>query len=291
MSRASVGWWALPGLLCAALSLGFGHVCARFAFGHGVGILAAATARALCASAILVILLRWRNAAFDLPRKARWGCFWLGLGVVAQTLLVQVAVKRLPVTLAILVFYTYPFLTAVVSAVLDGQRLARTRLVSLLVAFAGLSLVLGVDTDRLDAWGLLAALGASVAFTAILVLTPRLAPGVAAPLRTFLMMVTATTVFAATAVATDSFALPVGATAWFGLAGLAVFYAAGIVMLFLLLPSVGAAPAAIVLNLEPVAVAAIAGALLGEHLSPWQWLGACAVVGAIIHDRVGDASR
>lgn len=286
MTDRTVRWWAPAGLLGAALSLGTGHVCARYAFGHGVGILTAATFRAVCASVILLCLLRWRHDPMRVSSAAFRGTLLLGLGVVAQTLLIQVAVKRLPVTLAILVFYTYPFLTATASAMLGEHRLTRTRVLSLLAAFGGLALVLGVNPDRVDLPGLAAALGASLAFTGILVMTPRLAPGVAAPLRTFLMMSTAATVFGVSAVAADAFRLPDEPAAWAGLAGLAIFYAAGIVMLFLLLPSVGAASAAVILNLEPVAVAGIAGLALGERLGPWQWVGAIVVVGAIVHDRL-----
>lgn len=286
MTDRAVRWWAPVGLLGAALSLGTGHVCARFAFGHGVGIMTAATFRALCASAILLCLLRWRRMPLRVSPSAFRGILVLGLGVVAQTLLIQVAVKRLPVTLAILVFYTYPFLTAIASAALGEHRLTRARAVSLAAAFCGLALVLGVNPDRVDLPGLAAAAGASVAFTGILVMTPRLAPGVAAPLRTFFMMSTAATVFGASALAAGALSLPTDGPAWQGLAGLAIFYAAGVVMLFLLLPSVGAASAAVMLNLEPVAVAAIAGIALGEHLGPWQWIGALVVVGAIVHDRL-----
>ena len=291
MTVHAVRWWAPLGLLGAAISLGTGHVCARYAFGHGVGILTAATFRALCASTILLCLLRWQRAPIRVSVPAFRGILLLGLGVVAQTLLVQVAVKRLPVTLAILVFYTYPFLTATASAVLGDHRLTRARVLSLVAAFGGLALVLGVNPDRVDPLGVAAAFGASLAFTGILVMTPRLAPGVAAPLRTFLMMGTAAIVFATSAVAADAFLLPRDGPAWLGLAGLAVFYAAGIVMLFLLLPSVGAASAAVILNLEPVAVAGIAGIALGEHLGPWQWAGALIVVGAIVHDRLRDQAR
>lgn len=286
MTDRVVRWWASVGLLGAALSLGTGHVCARFAFGHGVGIMTAATFRALCASAILLCLLRWRRAPLRVSRSAFRGILLLGLGVVVQTLLIQVAVKRLPVTLAILVFYTYPFLTAIASAALGEHRLTRARTASLAAAFCGLALVLGVNPDRVDLLGLAAAAGASLAFTGILVMTPRLAPGVAAPLRTFLMMSTAATIFGGSAIAAGALTLPTDSPAWQGLAGLAIFYAAGVVLLFLLLPSVGAASAAVMLNLEPVAVAGIAGLALGEHLGPWQWVGALVVVGAIVHDRL-----
>jgi drug/metabolite transporter (DMT)-like permease len=56
----------------------------------------------------------------------------------------------------------------------------------------------------------------------------------------------------------------------------------GITGLFLLLPLLGPAQTAVVLNLEPVAVAAIAWVALGETLTPLQCVGALVVVVAVI---------
>jgi drug/metabolite transporter (DMT)-like permease len=76
--------------------------------------------------------------------------------------------------------------------------------------------------------------------------------------------------------------LPATGAGAFGLAGLATCYAAGIIGLFLLLPLLGAVQTAIVLNLEPVVVAAIAWAALGEALTATQIFGAVAVVAAVM---------
>jgi drug/metabolite transporter (DMT)-like permease len=67
-----------------------------------------------------------------------------------------------------------------------------------------------------------------------------------------------------------------------GLVGLALFYAAGITGLFLLLPLLGPVQSSVVLNLEPVAVAIIAWAVLGETLAGTQIAGALIVVTAVI---------
>jgi drug/metabolite transporter (DMT)-like permease len=75
---------------------------------------------------------------------------------------------------------------------------------------------------------------------------------------------------------------PGSALAWGALAGLSVFYGAGIVGVFLLLPRMGPVHAAVVMNLEPVFVAVIAWLALGEQLSGWQACGAAVVVAAVI---------
>jgi drug/metabolite transporter (DMT)-like permease len=190
------------------------------------------------------------------------------------------------VTIALLVFYTYPFFTGLGAALLGDARFSWRLAAALTVAFAGLALVLGVSVEPVDPLGVAAALAASLAFSAALVLTPRLAPGLSAPLRTFFMLATVALIFSAVAAGTRGLALPPTEAGAYGLAGLAVFYATGIIGLFLLLPLLGPVQTAVVLNLEPVVVAAIAWAALGEALTATQIVGAVVVVAAVIHFQV-----
>ncbi len=282
MSGAPAPWGALAGLLGVALTLGTGHVMARLAFSSGVSVLTAATVRSLCATALVLGLLRLRGVALmPLPRGAR-PMMLLGLAIAAQTVLVQVAVSRLPVALAILLFYTYPFFTSLAQAALGAERFAPRLGVALTVAFAGLVLVLGVSPQAIDGWGVAAALGAAATFTAALVLTPRWAPNLDAAVRTGLTMGTAAVIFCGASLLSDGFRWPGAGPALAGLLGLSLCYAAGIVALFLLLPRVGPTRAAFVLNLEPVAVAGVAWVLLGEALHGVQLVGAALVVGSVI---------
>jgi len=282
MSTRTNTWLLVFALFGVAVSLGAGHVSARLAFGNGVNVITAATVRSVCAGLLVLALLSLRSeAVLPLPRAFR-PTMVLGVLIAAQTVCIQLAVALMPVTLAILVFYTYPFLTGVASSLLGDERFTPRLAVALLAAFAGLALVLGVEPQPVRVGGLLAALGAAATFSAAIVLTPRLAPGLSAPLRTFYMLATTAAIFVAASVATQSFRLPVNEPAWTGLAGLTLGYALGITGLFLLLPRLGAVQTSIVLNLEPVAVAAIAWAVLGEALTPLQIVGAVVVVATVI---------
>jgi drug/metabolite transporter (DMT)-like permease len=274
------------GLFGVAVSLGAGHVCARLAFTNGVNILTAATVRSLLATALLLVLLRLRGTAVLPPLREFKATLALGLLIAVQTLTIQVAVSLLPVTIALLVFYTYPFFTGLGAALLGDARFSWRLAAALTAAFAGLALVLGVSVEPVDPLGVAAALAASLAFSAALVLTPRLAPGLSAALRTFFMLATVALIFSAVAAGTRGLAWPPTEAGAYGLAGLAVFYATGIIGLFLLLPLLGPVQTAVVLNLEPVVVAAIAWAALGEALTATQIVGAILVVAAVIHFQV-----
>jgi drug/metabolite transporter (DMT)-like permease len=284
-------WVPLAGLVASAATLACGHVFARMAFANGVNVLTAATVRSVFAAGLLFLMLRLRGTPIlPLTREGRLALL-LGIFVAGQTALVQAAVLLMPVTLAILVFYTYPFLVGVTTSLLGTDRLTPALFLALVAAFGGLALVLGVGRESVSLLGVLAGLGASVCFTAALVLTPRVAPTLNAPLRTFLMISVAAAIFVAAAVATRDFHLPTDRTAQLGLAGLTICYTVGIILLFLFLQAMGAAQTAVILNTEPVFVALVAWAVLGEGLSPLQVLGGVIVVGAVMWYQVAKAKR
>jgi drug/metabolite transporter (DMT)-like permease len=199
---------------------------------------------------------------------------------------IQAAVALMPAALAILFFYTYPFFTGLGAALLGDERFSGRLAVALVAAFAGLALVLGVGATPVSLLGVAAAIGAALSFAAAVVLTPRLAPGVAAPLRTFYMLATTAVLFAVVLSATLDVQLPQTPPGWVGLAGLTLFYSVGITAFFLLLPLLGPVQSSIVLNLEPVAVAVIAWLALGEALTGTQITGAVIVVAAVIFAQV-----
>jgi drug/metabolite transporter (DMT)-like permease len=282
VSARSVTWLLLLALFAVAVSLGAGHVSARLAFANGVNVMTAATVRSVCAG---LLLLAWlaarREQVLPLPPAFR-STMVLGLLIAAQTVCIQAAVALMPVTLAILVFYTYPFLTGVAASLLGDERFTPRLAVALVAAFVGLALVLGVEPQPVSAWGVLAALGAAVTFAAAVVLTPRLAPGLGAPLRTFYMLATTAAIFVAVSVAAQGFRWPATEAGWIGLTGLTLGYSFGIIGLFLVLPRLGAVQTAFVLNLEPVAVAGIAWLALGEALTSLQIAGAVIVVATVM---------
>jgi drug/metabolite transporter (DMT)-like permease len=275
-------WWPVAALLACAVSLGSQHVFARVAFAHGVNVLTAATMRSATAALLLLALLLVRGMPLALPRRRLKGIVALGLLIAVQTALLQASVFLLPVAVAILAFYTFPFFTGLASSILGDESWSVRLVGALVAAFAGLALVVGVNPEPVDPLGVAAALGAAAIFTSVLILTPRLAPELGAPLRTFWMLATAVTVFLVVCAASGRFGWPADTAGAVGLAGLSVLYAAGIVGVFLLLPRMGATQTAVVLNLEPVAVAVVAWLALGESLSALQVAGAGIVVAAVI---------
>lgn len=272
---------ALFGLACVAVTLASNHVFARYAFGHGLSVGAAAVARNVAtALAMFLVLLAMGRGVLPLPRQFR-GTVVLGVLVGAQGIFMQAAVAHLPVGLAVLVFYTFPFLTGVLSVLLGAERATWKLFAALAAAFCGLALAVGAQAG-LNLLGVAFGLGASLCFTGAFVFTPRLAPDIPPPQRTFYTFAASALALAVVVGLSGRWELPPNAPAWLGLAGLSACYAAGISGVFLLLPRLGAVETAVGLNLEPVAVILIAWIVLDESLSAAQLAGAALVVAAVL---------
>lgn len=141
-------------IVLAAVCFGTLGPLSRFAQDAGVDSLALVAWRAGLGASVVALFIGARLALGvarpvalrDIPRDDRW---FVVAAAVANTILnlsVFVAFTRISIALALLVFYLYPALVAVVSVLWFGERLDRLRWTALGVSFAGLVLVLaGTD--------------------------------------------------------------------------------------------------------------------------------------------------
>ena len=289
--QRSASWLPLFGLVACSAMLGSAHVFARLSYVYEVNVLTAAAARLTCASVLVFVYLCLRRVNFPVLQLAYRATFVLGLLACAQTVSLQIAVLNLPVAIAILVFYTFPFFTGIGSALIGDERLSMRLVAALIAAFAGLALVVGVEFTNVSLVGLAAALAASIFFTLTLILTPRLAPELSAPMRTFFMMSLAAAILLAVLGGTGGYSFPNSGDGWAAFSAFALLYGLGINGLFMLLPKLGAAQTAVALNLEPVMVAVIGFFVVGELLSGVQIIGALIVVTAVMAYQVSARRR
>jgi drug/metabolite transporter (DMT)-like permease len=276
-------------LLVIAVVFGSNHVAARIAFDHGTSVATAVTVRSGVTAAALFLWLRAIGVPLALPRPQLARACLIGALVALQSFCLYSAVARIPVALALLAFNTFPMLLALVSWASGGERPAVRTLIAMPVALAGLALALDVTGkagDLAGRWaeigaGVAWALGAAASFALVLLLTGRWLKEMDGRVRTFLTMGVTAVLVGIAGAAGDAFALPREAAGWGGLAILTLFYGSAITALFVVLPRLGAANYAVVLNIEPIAVLFIAWAVLGQSVTALQLLGALIVIGAI----------
>lgn len=273
-----------------ATVFGSNHVAARIAFEHGANVTTAVAFRSSGTALVVLALLLLGGTPLKVDARTLARAVVIGALLSVQSYCLYSAVALIPVALALLAFQTFPMVLALLSWLSGGDRPSRRVRVAMPVALAGLALALDVagrSGDFAGRWseigaGVLWALGASLSFAGVLLLTTRWLGGMDGRLRSFLTMSVVAVVTLVGGTVTGGFALPADGTGWLALVLLTAFYGTAITAMFVLLPRLGMVNNAAILNFEPIAVLGIAWMVLGQAVAPLQVLGAFIVVGAIM---------
>ena len=273
----------------------------RFANAAGVDALTLVTWRAVIGG-LVVLLIALILARFgqvvarpfrEIPRRERLMHLFAGLTNALLNLTVLMAITRISVGLALLVFYTYPAMVAVVSTVLFKERLDGPRWAALAVSLVGLVLVLvgAGQVGELDPIGVGLAFAGGVCQVVYALSARHGFSSVPAPQAGGVTFVVAATAYLLGAVAVgnvDGLGAPLESSAalipvlWAGTIGAGIPTMAWIMGIRIL----GAPRAAIISTLEPVVGVLLAALLLSEIPTPLQVVGgAFIVVAAIVVQR------
>jgi drug/metabolite transporter (DMT)-like permease len=303
--RPAIGFLVVLG---AAALFGMLGPLSRFAYEQGMQPAAFVAWRAGVALVVLlavltVQVLRGRGTWLRfraMPRRARVTLLVAAITGFTLNLFMFFAFDRISVALALLGFYTYPAMIAVVNVALGREPLDRPRVVALLLALAGMAAVVASQLDpssgiRLDALGLGLALGAAVSQTIYVTVSRDGYPDV--PTEQAITIVLAVTLLGATAMAVlggsaASLALPVQQPSVLPLLLFTGIFAAAIPSLGFLtgIRTIGGFRAGVLMLFEPVVGVALAAWLLDESLVPIQVVGAVAIlVAAVILQRASRA--
>ncbi|MEX2631060.1 MAG: DMT family transporter [Tistlia sp.] len=284
---------ALGQLLALASATAFGAITtlAALSYAYGATPITLIVLRFGLGTAVFVLVCLLRRAPLLLPREARATGFLTGLFWFLASVGYLGSVNFIPVSLAALIFFTFPILTALGEAALERRRPRAGELALLLLAFAGLALAIGPSFRSLSPIGLaliaLGATGAAGLFLSMRGIVVRHEPVtvlVTLNLSASLLSLLTLLLLGGWSLPTAA-AAPADAGAWIGWTALSLGVLAYFVAIFLQSGSVrhaGASRAALFFNLEPVVSILAAALLLGERLSLQQGAGALLVLAALI---------
>jgi drug/metabolite transporter (DMT)-like permease len=293
-------------LLVVAAAFCFGTLgpLSRLSYDAGVTPLGFVAWRSLIGAVVLgswLLVLRRRGARLvDLRRIPRREATILIVAGVASAVLnvaIFIAFERISIALALLGFYTYPAMIGAITSITGHERLDRARLLALVLALGGMTLVvlgqLGPDGGdaRLDALGLALALLAA-GCNVVYVLSARGGfPSVPVREATFVVLVVNEVCFVLIALISGGLGPIVGPlgepAAWAGLLFAGTLGAAVPTVLFTSgVRRIGAVRTSILMLLEPVVGAVLAALLLREPLVAIQVAGGALVLtGAALAQR------
>jgi drug/metabolite transporter (DMT)-like permease len=208
-----------------------------------------------------------------------------GVCYTAQSGAYFAALQRLDASLLSLLVYTFPAMVTVAAIALGRERANRRTGVALVLASAGLFIVLaGASAGALDPLGTLLGVSAAVIYSAYILtsagVTARVGPLV---LSALVCTGAATTLTLGSALSGDLRLGDVSAAGFGWLVGIAVVSTVGAVSLFFAgLQRVGPTTASILSTAEPLTTVLLAFLAFGESLSALQLGGGTLVLGAVL---------
>ena len=273
------------GLICAVLcSIGLGLAVAlgRVAFDGGTTPLTVALCRAVFSIGFMASLSLVMGQSLRPPPGAWPHLLFLGLlfshmafGNIGST-------KYIPVSLAALLFFVYPPMVALINTVLDRRPPGILKVSAMLIAFAGLVMMLGVGFEGLDPRGIIIGLTAGLACAINIVWLSRRVHGLHPFVIVFHQSSIAAVVMLVLALQMDELRLPDIASGWWGLGLIVILQSCSIPLFYLSIQRIGTERTAMRNNLQPVASILGAIFLFQEFLTAERLVGAGMVLGGIL---------
>ncbi|MCU4178523.1 EamA family transporter [Bosea sp. BH3] len=234
--------------------------------------------------------LVWRSALWlrpgEWPPVLRFGIATALVGIAYLS-----SVAFIPISVAAVVFYTFPVLIVLSEPLVTGTPLRPDRLGVAVLAFAGVAMVVGPDLHGLDPRGLVLAIVASLCAVVQFFAAAHCARIPTLP-KLFWSHVVILPVALAIMLATGGFQSP----QTFLLAPIAVAityggYIVGFLFQLLALARIAPGPAGLAFCAEPVFAVALAAIVLGERLGTLQYAGGALVIAALIANVILEQSR
>ena len=268
--------------LASAALYGTTIVATRLASFEGITGVALVFYRVLLMLALVVPLAALARLNLRVAPGERGTMLVLGASTVALGIAYLSSVTFIPVTIAVVIFYTFPALIVLASPLVERRRLDGALLGVAALALTGVVLVVGPAFEGLDPRGLALAGLASLA-TAVQFFAAARARGTSVAAKVFWIHLFVLPATALVGLATQSFVPPkVLLLAPVAVAFTIGGYVLGFVLQIAALARSSAVVAGIAYCAEPVVAALTSALVLDERLTGIQVLGGILVLGAIV---------
>lgn len=266
----------------AAFGYGSAYVVARFAYDYGLNAFSLNFLRFLVLAAILVTWAIVTRSGFRPPPRSLPLLVCVGVLITISGLTNYGAIAFIPVSLAILIFYTFPLFTLLLNAVVERRPPRGIEYVAFLFAFSGLALTLEVSMGALDVRGVALALTAAVTVAVHLVVSQHAMRLLGFKMVTLYMSLTALVLTGIITLGLDQFSVPGPGPGLLALGYVVVGFSLAMGAMLTGVRLIGPVRTSMVMCMEPPVVIVCAWLLLGEHLTTRQLGGAALVLTGIV---------
>jgi len=284
-------WVGITVALAAAVGFALANTSANVAYHGGSNPLTVAATRFVPPAAALIAWLRLSGVSLVLSKRDASIAVLLGVMTAFYTWALLRSFSSIPFALAILIFYLFPLMAAVIVAVLAWEKFAWRNVAAIVVAFAGLALALDLRGGNLNADGVVLAFLAALGLAFVVAVSSRVfRNGDARPL-TLYMAATAAIVLLIFCAASREFALPQTAFGWMSFIAAGAFYGFAMIAFFIAVSLIGPVRSSLVSYADAVTSAGLGVVVLGQALKLVQVAGIALVILALIGATIGADAR
>ena len=206
-----------------------------------------------------------------------------GIGQALITYLSLYSLNYIPVGPLAFLFYTYPAWVAIIAALRGTERLTLVRTIALLLALAGVTVMVGAPVEKLNPIGVTLAIVSALLYSVYLPALEHAQEGVPAMFATFLVILGAAVSFVIAALVTGELFIPRAAAVWTNILLLALVSSViAFSALIKGLSVLGPVRTAIIATVEPFFTAILGVIVLRNQLSLATIFGGILIAAAIL---------
>jgi drug/metabolite transporter (DMT)-like permease len=272
-----------------AFAYGFNIPAARVASLGGVTGSNLGFQRGIVLVAVLLIFFIITGRSFRMQQGEAGKITLAGLcaGLTAVGLLSSLSF--IPVSIAVAIFYMFPLILILLTPMMGGEKLSSQKLITFVIAFAGILLCIGPTFEQMDWRGI--ALATLAAFSCAFLIQ------IASTIKQdrvsliFWLQLFCLPLLLPVAWATGLPSLPVIENVWLAIAISSIGFYIGFVCQVFVADKVHPATLGLIFLIEPVIALLVAALFLGERMLPLQYLGIALVFAGIAYDLTRDILR
>ena len=266
--------------LCAAIFYGFNTTLSRLAYDTGTTPVSLTLFRFLMSAAVMVMLVLILRKSWKLEVTPKLFVICV-VGMFATSIGHLGAVNYIPVSLAAIIFYTFPLLIVGYKRIAHREPVTRNEMLAFVLAFIGIGIALGPDFHEYDPAGVALAFSGAIGATVFILSYEKFPPQTDSYVgATWIML---TSILFALLLIPFGFDLvpPRESVGWVYLVLIAMASVTSFVMSLQAISRIGGAIFALLLNFEPVVILLLAWIVIGEALSPERISGMALIVFAL----------
>jgi drug/metabolite transporter (DMT)-like permease len=270
-------------IVISALSFGSISILTVLTTRAGTSLLTAMAWRYVLAAVVLGAGLRLASMVSVSRRRVAQLMLMGGCGQALITYLSLHALEYIPVGPLAFLFYTYPAWVALIAAVRRTEPLTSVRIVALVLALAGVTIMVGAPTGKLSPVGVVLALASALLYSAYLPTLGQIQRGVPASVATFLLISGAAIAFVLAALFAGELSLPRSTVVWVNI--LLLTFVSTVIAFWSLIKGLsvlGPVRTAIIATVEPFFTAVLGVVVLGNQLTTSTLIGGVLIAAAVL---------